>query len=204
MLKPVLTLAAAIAFIIVPLHAPAAPSSGKDIVVQVEKDGSAYVVTAELTVAATLDETWQVLVDFDKMAQILSNVDASKVVKADGNKLEVTQKSHGQAGPLRISLDSTRQIELTPKREIQSHLIKGDLKSSDFTTTVSEAGSVTKISVRGKFVAGGLAASALTPEAVEGGTRRQYQELRDEILRRKSNEPTPPCLLAKNCAPGPG
>jgi hypothetical protein len=30
--------------------------------------------------------------------------------------------------------------------------------------------------------------------------QRQYQELREEILRRKTKEPAPPCLLAKNCA----
>jgi hypothetical protein len=39
---------------------------------------------------------------------------------------------------------------------------------------------------------------------VQSQTRRQYQELRDEILRRKTNEPTPPCILAKNCTQASG
>ena len=76
------------------------------------------------------------------------------------------------------------------------------MKSSDFTTRLAEDGGLTKVTVRGTFVPVGLAAAAATPEAVEANTRRQYTELRDEILRRKNHEPAPPCLLAKNCPQG--
>ncbi len=176
-----------------------AQTFGRDITVHVEKDGSAFVVSAELTVAANADEVWVVLTDFDHMAQILSNVDASQIANRDGNKFEVIQKSHASTGPLRISHDSVRQVELSPKQEIRSHLLKGNLKSSDFTTRITEENGGIRITVHGKFVASGLSASAITPEAVESQTRRQYQELREEILRRKANEPRPPCLLAKNC-----
>lgn len=172
---------------------------GRDITVHVEKDGGAFVVSAELTVAASADEVWAVLTDFDHMAQILSSVDASQIANRDGNQFEVVQKGHASAGLLRISHDSVRQIELSPKQEIRSHLLKGSLKSSDFTTRISEESGGIRITVHGKFVASGLSASAVTPEAVESQTRRQYQELREEILRRKANEPRPPCLLAKNC-----
>jgi carbon monoxide dehydrogenase subunit G len=204
MMKSVLTLIAAIAFVASPATTHAAQASGGDIAVNVEKDGNAYAVTAELTVAASSDEVWAVLIDFDRMAEILSNVDASQIDNRDGNKFEVIQKSHAKAGLLRISLDSVRQVELSPKQEIRSHLLKGDLKSSDFVTRIAEEGGATRITVRGKFVAGGLSASAITPEKVQAQTRQQYQELRDEILRRKANVPPPPCLLAKNCTQGPG
>jgi hypothetical protein len=129
----------------------------------------------------------EVLTDFDHMAQILSSVEWSEGVPQGG-----------VISPL------LRQMELTPKREIRSHLLKGDLKASDFSTRISEEGSASRITVRGKFVAGGLAASALTVEAVEAQTKRNYQELRDEILRRKSNEPPPACLLTKTCQEGSG
>jgi carbon monoxide dehydrogenase subunit G len=185
-MKPVLTLIAAIAFIASPVTTQAAQTSGRDITVNVERDGNAFVVSTELTVAANVDEVWAVLTDFDHMAQIISNVDASHIANRDGNTFEVIQKSHASAGLLRVSLDSVRQVELSPKQEIRSHLLKGDLKSSDFTTRIAEEGGVIKITVHGKFVAGGLSASAITLESVESQTRRQYQELREEILRRKS------------------
>jgi carbon monoxide dehydrogenase subunit G len=204
MTKFLLTLIVAIAFVAPPVTTRAAQGSAADIAVHAEKDGNAWAVSAELTVAASADEVWAVLTDFEHMAQILSNVDASQIANRDGNKFEVVQKSHASVGLLKVSLDSVRQVELSPKQEIRSHLVKGDLKSSDFTTKVAPDGAVTRITVRGKFVAGGMSASWITPETVESQTRRQYQELREEVLRRKTNTPPPPCLLAKNCAQGPG
>ena len=197
----ILSMCAAPALLAASMLAYAAGPSAKDITVKVERDGNTFTVNTELTVAASLDETWDVLVDFDKMAAILTNVDASKITNRDGNKFEVVQKSHSSAGLIKISLDSVRQVELTPKHEIHSHLVKGDLKSSDFTTRLAEEGGVTKVSVSGKFVASGLGSAAITVDAVQAQTQRQYQELREEVLRRKAKEPPPPCILAKNCAP---
>jgi len=204
MTKFLLTLIVAIAFVAPPVTTRAAQGSAADIAVHAEKDGNAWAVSAELTVAASADEVWAVLTDFEHMAQILSNVDASQIANRDGNKFEVVQKSHASVGLLKVSLDSVRQVDLSPKQEIRSHLVKGDLKSSDFTTRIAEEGGVSRITVHGKFVAAGLSGAAINSETVETQTRRQYQELRDEILRRKSNTPAPPCLLAKNCTPGPG
>jgi uncharacterized membrane protein len=187
------------AMIVFAINAQAAQDSGRDIVVKAEKDGTTFTVNAEMAVQATVDEVWAVLVDFDNMARILSNVDASRIANRDGDKFEVIQKSHAAAGPVRLSLDSVRQVELVPKREIRSHLVKGDLKASDFVTRVNEDGPGVRVSVSGKFVAGGFSGGVISPETVENQTRRQYQELRDEVMRRKSSAPTPPCILAKNC-----
>jgi hypothetical protein len=186
------------------LDASAAPPSGRDIVVRAQKDGAGFEVYVEFTVAATVDETWAVLTDYDRMAEIVSSIDSSKVVMRDGNRLEVAQKSHATAGPLKFSTSNLRQVELIPNREIRSRLIKGDLKASDFTTRIIDEGAVMRVIAQGKFVPGALSGSAISVEALEAQSRRQYQELRAEILRRKANEPPPPCLLAKTCEQGPG
>jgi hypothetical protein len=168
--------------------------------VQVTRDGNTFELSAELTIPAEIDLVWDVLTDFDNMAKILSNVDQSRIANRDGNRFEVIQKSHASAGPLRLSTDSVREVQLIPKHEMKSRLIKGDLKSSDFVTRMESVGGEVRVTVSGKFVTGGLSGAAITPEAVQATTRRQYQELRDEVVRRKNNEPTPPCILAKNCA----
>ena len=198
---PKLRLAVGIALLA--LAGAALPAPSQDVVVRVTRDGLTFMVEAEFSVPATQEEAWDVLTDFDHMTQILSNVDASRITSRDGNRIEVTQKSHAQAGLLRVSLDSVRQVELTPKTEIKSHILKSnDVKSSDFTTRLAEDGGLIKVTVRGSFVPMGLAAAAANPDAVEASTRRQYTELRDEIVRRKNHEPPPPCILAKNCPQG--
>jgi hypothetical protein len=79
LLKPLSNFAAATVFMVSPLFACAAPPGGGDISVRVDRDGNAFAVAAELTVAASADEVWDVLTDFDHMAQIPSNVDFSRL-----------------------------------------------------------------------------------------------------------------------------
>ena len=199
MLKLVVAILTAIALLAAPTMTLSAPQNPRDIVVHVTRDGATFAIEADWSVAANADEVWAVLTDFEHMAQFLSSVDTSRIVSRDGNRLEVVQKTHASAGLLRLSLENTRAIVLTPKREIGTRLLKGDLKASDFITRIVDEAGGSKVSVRGQFIVSGLASVAVNVETVEVQTRLSYQELRDEILRRKSNEPTPACLLAKTC-----
>jgi hypothetical protein len=167
---------------------PAAATSGgdQDIAVKVRKERSQYEIDFEFTVRATIEQTWNVLADFEHMAQILSNMDSSRIVSRDGNRIMVAQTSHGKVGLIHVSVDGLREIVLTPPTEIRSHLIKGDLKASDFTTELHDEGAVTRITGHGKLVVAAWVGLALGADRVAAQTRQQYQELRDEILRRKA------------------
>ena len=61
MVKSILESLVAIVFLAYSLAASSAPSTGRDIVVHVTKDGSTFTVEAEFTVAASLDEVWEVI-----------------------------------------------------------------------------------------------------------------------------------------------
>lgn len=164
------------------------------------KQDSGYVVTASFTVAAPLGLVWSVLVDFDHMADILSSVDASKIVNRRGNEFDVDQRSHASAGPLRISMDNVRHVTLTPETEIRSRLVSsGNLKASDFSTRVTPVDKRVRVDVEGTFVPTLLAGAVLNADNVAAQVGRQYTELRDEILRRQSGTPRPACLATKDC-----
>ena len=188
-----------------PLLAAAALSSSAvtpnadDVVVRVQKNNGGLEVYAELTVVATPEQTWGVLVDYDRMAEILSSVDASRIVKRQGNRLEVAQTSHLGLGPLRVSLHNRRRGELIPRREIRSHLIEGDVSASDFTTRLVGEGTLMRVTWRGRIVPGPLASLALTPETVEAELRQLCREMRTEILRQTARPASSPCRLAKSC-----
>jgi len=68
-----------------------AAGSDHDIVVHVQKDHTAYEIRLEFTIAAPLEQTWNVLSDYDHMADILSNMDSSRIVSREGNRLTVAQ-----------------------------------------------------------------------------------------------------------------
>ena len=151
------------------------------------KQHAAFEITFEFTVPATVEQTWNVLADYEHMANIVSNIDSSRIVSRDGNRITVAQTSHGNVGPIHVSVDGMREIVLTPYSEIRSHLVKGDLKASDFTTKLHDEGAVTRVTGQGKLVAAAWVSWAIGAETVEAQTRRQYQELRNEILKRKGH-----------------
>jgi hypothetical protein len=203
MLKSVLPHFAAIALLSLVTLTHASPPIGRDIEVHVERDGATFRMQVEMSVAARVDEAWEVLTDFEKMHQILSTVETSKVIKRTGNQVEVMQVSHGYAGPLRIAVHSVRQEHLFPPNEIRSRQLSGDLKASNFTTRIVEDDGVSTITVDGSFVIDPLFSWAVTTDAVEAQTRSQYRELRNEILRRRMHSPSPACALASACGQGP-
>lgn len=177
------------------MTAPAAP-----VVARARKEGSGYVVELAFTVAATQDLVWDVLTDFDQMAQILSSVDSSRVLNRKGDDFDLEQKSHSTAGPVRLSTSNVRHVTLVPKTEIRSRLASADtLKSSDFTTRIAPQGALVRVDVRGTFVPALLASAVINTENIQAQLSRQYTELRDEILRRKNGQPRPACLARKDC-----
>ncbi len=156
-----------------------------DIVVHVKKHGETIVVDVEMAVHASPMEAWNVLTDYDHMAQFVGNVQASKITDRKGNTLVVAQKSGTAFGLLKFSFDNIREVELVPHSEIRSKLISGDMKASAFTTRiVSDGGAVTRVFNHGEFIPTMWVPPVVGTAFLETETRRQFHELRNEIMRR--------------------
>ena len=166
-----------------PLRTDAQDAS--DIVVHVKKNGATIIVDVEMMVQAPALATWDVLTDYDHMAQFVANVQSSKITDRKGNTLVVAQKSGTSFGLLKFSFDNVREVELVPHSEIRSNLISGDMKASAFTTRiVSDAGGVTRVVNHGEFVPTMWVPPVIGTAFLESETRRQFHELRTEIMRR--------------------
>jgi hypothetical protein len=166
-----------------PLRTDAQDAS--DIVVHVKKNGATIIVDVEMLVQAPALATWDVLTDYDHMAQFVANVQSSKITDRKGNTLVVAQKSGTSFGLLKFSFDNVREVELVPHSEIRSNLISGDMKASAFTTRiVSDGGGVTRVVNHGEFVPTMWVPPVIGTAFLESETRRQFHELRTEIMRR--------------------
>ena len=165
--------------------AGAAVPDPKDIQVRVQKDGPWVKVEVEFLVDATPAEAWSVLTDYDHMDKIVSNVKESRIVKREGPRLEVSQKGKAGIGPLSVNFENVREILLTPHREIRSRMISGDMKSSEFTTRISGEGDRTRVTNHGQYLPTIFVPPVIGPAFIEAETRKQFQELRVELLRRK-------------------
>ncbi len=131
------------------------------------------------------------MTDYDHMAKFVTNLEQSKVISRTGDTLTVFQKGTATRGPLTFSFENVREIVLTPYREIRSRMISGDLESSEFTTKVMESNGFARITNHGQFVPKIWVPPVIGPSLIAAETRRQFGQMRAEILRRKALSPAP-------------
>jgi hypothetical protein len=158
--------------------------ANQDIVVRVLKDGQNITVDVDCPVDAPWSLVWEVLTDYDHMAEFISNLEFSGVQGTEGNLLRVHQKGKASRGPLTLTFDNVREIELVPSSEIRSRLISGDMKASDFVTRIVEIAARVHIVNSGHYTPNMWVPPIIGPALIEAETQKQFGEIRSEILRR--------------------
>ena len=164
----------------------------QDIVVKVTHDGQNITVDVDCPVDAPVTVVWEVLTDYDHMAQFLSNVDFSGIVDRSDNRLHVHQIGKAARGPLAFTFDNVREVDLVPQREIHSRLISGDLKASDFVTRVAVGADGVHIVHSGHYTPNIWVPPLIGPALIRAETQKQFGEIRAEILRRSATGRPPP------------
>ena len=183
-------LALAIAAFALPATAAAATfpppviPTDQDIVVHVQTSGAEVLVDVDCPVRAPLPVVWNVLTDYDNMARFISNLQFSGIERRSDNVLTVRQSGKVSRGLLTFAFDNVREIELVPLSEIRSRLVSGDLKASAFTTRIVDVDGVVHVLNSGRYTPNVWVPPLLGPALIQGETRKQYAEIRAEILRR--------------------
>ena len=157
-----------------------------DIAATVRKDGDAVLVSVDCPVRASRAIAWSVLTDYDHMAGFVTNLQVSEVRTREGDTLQVYQSGRAQRGLISVSFENVREIRLVPQREIRSRMISGTLKSSEFTTRIMDDGNELHILNNGRFVPNMWVPPLIGPAVIEAETRKQFEEIRNEILRRSA------------------
>ena len=183
--KPAVALSV-LAVLAITLTVGAVPvADDSDIDVHVRQNGNRIAVAVDLPVHATALETWNVMTDYDNMAKFVSNLEASRIIERNDNKLIVMQKGKATRGVLSFSFENVREIILTPPSEVRSRMISGDLEASEFTTRVIDRGDSSQIVNHGEFIPKVWVPPIIGPAVIEAETRKQFAQLRTEIMRRK-------------------
>jgi Polyketide cyclase / dehydrase and lipid transport len=177
------------------------PAAAQEVTAKVERHGDKIVVDVTARVAAPLATTWAVLVDYDHMADYMSNLKTSKVLRRQGNQLEVSQSGETKVAFVRFAFASVRLIELLPMKEIRSQLVSGDFKSFDTLTQLAEVGAETHITYHGEYVPTSWVPPLIGPGVIGGETKRQYGQLLAEAMRRHATGPTPAPAPAASAPP---
>lgn len=167
-------------------HAESAPGSGtQGIDVTAKKVSNMVVIDVSMLVEATPREAWDVLTDYDHMPKFLPNLQSSKILSKSPTRLEVAQKGGATHGPISITFDVVREVQLKPYSEIISHVISGDLKKVDGTTRLVPEGDGTRITFHSESIPNVWVPPGIGPALIENETREQFGDMRAEIVKRR-------------------
>lgn len=157
----------------------------KDIEVKVQIDGEDVFVDVNFTVSAPAKLVWEVLTDFDHMSNFIVNLQTSKVIDKTDNGLHVFQKGIAKYGLISFPFESVREIHLFSFNKIQTHMMSGNIKKLEGVTQLITEGEQTRIIYHADTIPGVWIPPVVGKVFIEHETREQFQESRDEIMRRK-------------------
>ncbi len=152
--------------------------------IDIAHDSDAYVANVVMFAPVVTDVAWQVLTDFDHMAEWVPNVRESKVVVREPNAVTIEQHGVAKFGIASFPYVSVRHIEPDPPRTIRSTQIKGNMRRLESLMTLAPEGDGTKLVYHLEMVPGALAATVMSKEFLEHELREQFGAIIEEMVRR--------------------
>lgn len=158
----------------------------EDINVKVERNGEEVVIDLNFVLDCERKDAWNVLVDYDHMTEFLSNLKFSKILEQHGNKLKVQQKGESSRAGITFSFESIRDVELVPEEKISSHVVSGTIKKLEGLTTLHTIPEGTRVEYHSVSIPNVWLPPLIGTSILESEARKQFGEMRAEILRRKA------------------
>ncbi len=154
------------------------------LAIDVKRDGDAFEVDTTLFAPVPLDVAWDVLTDFENMEKFVPNVSSSRIVATDGNRLTIEQRGRARFGVFSFAFDSVRRVQLTPRTQIRSTQVKGNMRRMESVTTFIPADGGTRLRYQVDVVPGALFPAALTERFLEHEIEEQFGAIVREMVRR--------------------
>lgn len=164
-----------------------------EVAVTVSESGDGFIVQATIKPPVSLRTAWDVLVDFDHMASILSNLTASRVASRNGNVLIVKQEGVARFGIFSYPFKAEREIRMEPPRRILARNLSGTLKrmESELQLIPSGAGGV-RIEYRAEIAFDSIIAGLFGVSFLNHEVEEQFQSIVAEMKRREAQAASDP------------
>jgi hypothetical protein len=106
----------------------AAGAAQADPDIRIEHRGGVFSIHIDTQIVADAATAWQVLTDYDRLADFVPDLRASRVISAPGAPLRIEQR--GETGFLlfRFAIDVVLEIEETPPSRLGFRAIRGNMR----------------------------------------------------------------------------
>jgi ribosome-associated toxin RatA of RatAB toxin-antitoxin module len=165
----------------------------REVAVAVREAGDAFIVQATIRPPVSLRTAWEVLVDFDHMVSILSNLTASRVISRNGNVLIVKQEGVARFGIFSFPFTAEREIRMEPQRRILAKNLSGTLRRMESELRLVPTGAEgIRIEYRAEFAFDSIVAGLFGVSFLNHEVEEQFQSIVAEMKRREAQAATDP------------
>ncbi len=152
--------------------------------ISVTSVGAVYVCDAVMFAPVPPAVAWEVLIDFEHMAEWVPNVRTSRVLKRESDSATIEQRGTARFGVANFAYTTERRIEMNKPVAIRSTQIKGSLRRVESLMTLEPDGKGTGLNYHLEVVPGLLARAVMSRSFLEHEIAEQFGAIVAEMTRR--------------------
>ncbi len=162
----------------------APPTLTKDEV-EVSYENGMYTGRFSFFVPVPQAVAWEVLIDFDRMAAFVPNLESSRILTRDDTAIVFAQKGKISYGIFTFAFESERRVELHPKEGLLlAKALSGSAKHMASEMRVAAEGAGTRLAYRVEMIPGRWYPSSFGISGMRHEIAEQFTALAGEMLRR--------------------
>ena len=161
-----------------------APAHPPEILIQTVRDGEFVTVSATADMQVDPSVAWDVLADYDHLADFIPDMKSSRVVSRNGNSVHVEQK--GEFGFLfyQQAVDVTLEILEEPPSRISARSVAGNVRELETRYQLEKLAEGVRLVYRGRFIPEFSVPPLIGMPFVRRVVERRFRAMIAEIVRR--------------------
>ncbi|HLQ01342.1 MAG TPA: SRPBCC family protein [Burkholderiales bacterium] len=159
-------------------------AAGHEIAIEIVREGEFVSVRASAELEANPRIAWEVLTDYDHLAEFIPDIRSSRVLRRTSEGVLVEQKGEFSFLFFRQPIEVTMAVSEHPPRRIAARAVAGDMKNMEgsYELQPSEAG--VRLVYSGRFVPGFFVPPLIGMPIVRRSLERRFRAMVEEIERR--------------------
>ena len=167
------------------------PAPAAEVVVQVTRNGDVLLIEAAAEFEGTLAQTWQVLTDYDRLAEFIPNLLLSRVVERGKGTITVEQKGEARLLIFSFPIEVRLAINEFPPGRVVSRAVAGNFREMSGVYTLDGQQGRVRLRYTGRMTPDFFVPPLVGTWILRNHVQETFAALVDEIVRRQRDAPPP-------------
>src|SRR5437773_6826736 len=159
-------------------------AAAEAIETRIERQGEFITVNASALMQVDARIAWEVLSDYDNLAQFIPDMKSSRVVSRDANRVLVEQKGEFGFFFYRQPVDVTLEVLEQPQHRIDARRISGNIRDLETRYELEASDAGVKLDYVGRFIPEFSVPPLFGMPMVRRIVERRFRAMVEEIVRR--------------------